>query len=242
MNRTLNIGRFTALVSRYKASVASVIPSYQIFQRIRITMFYIVSCMQLIQFGCSDGNRNFDKGYISSLKNGDPFGKAIDTPNLFKSGRTWGQTRSVINFQLSETHADQVQEVSVYNSSISKMIIDKQTLSLGLTSGEDESYEILLAGNQLNIKMYPGSQNSVDKFSYGKNSIVLLAVSPGSSKKLTQEVVLKDFTYFGPIYSSYLNQTQASKPLSGGLTGVASGVSSNGSGFLITNPEHVFVH
>ncbi|MCX6126929.1 MAG: hypothetical protein NTV34_19565 [Proteobacteria bacterium] len=95
--------------------------------------------------------------------------------------------------------------------------------------------------SEITVRIYPSTADTGKKLKYGENKMRLTALGLSGKKYGERLVHLNDFTYFGVAYSGNVSASEASS-IDGGFNSLANGISSNGKGFLFTNPVHIITH
>jgi hypothetical protein len=195
--------------------------------------------------GCRQGSKGLskDKIEVKSIAK-KATGKGVEVPDFFLSNRLRVQTKGVILFTLKSDAASDAQELTLEDLSTGQTLFENQKIMTGLTAFQDVdlgSSFSLNGGSEITVRIYPSIPETGQKLKYGENKMRVTALGLSGKRYGEKSIQLKDFSYFGPVYSGNVSPSEVSS-LDGGLNPLANGISSNGQGFLFTNPVHILTH
>lgn len=195
--------------------------------------------------GCRQGGSSLSKENIDEkVAARAATGRGIEVPDFFSSSRTNVQTKGVVTFTLNSSAAGDAYELTLEALSTNQVLFENQKIMLGLTDFQEVelgSGFTLGDNSDITIRIYPSVAETARKLQYGENKMRLTATGSSGKKYGENAFTLTDFAYFGPIYSTPVPLSNVAH-LEGGLNGLANGISSNGKGFLFTNPVHILTH
>lgn len=216
---------------------------FMIYNKLVLALF-CCAFFSLLQ-GCRQGGKGLSKDNIEEKSIAKAAtGKGIEVPDFFLSNRLRVQTKGVILFTLKSDAANDAQELTLEDLSTGHKLFENQKIMAGLTAFQDVdagSSFSLNGGSEITVRIYPSTPEIGKKLKYGENNMRLTAVGASGKKYGEKSIQLKDFSYFGPVYSGNVSPSETSS-IDGGINPLARGISSNGQGFLFTNPVHIITH
>lgn len=188
--------------------------------------------------GCRKGSIKFDKESLRARARG------VEVPDFYSTNRNYVQSRGVIAFTLKPSYIGDAHELSLRNLTTKQPIFENQRVSLGLEeywSADDNGTTLSSSSDELVVRIYPTLPDRANRLIYGENRLRLTALGPRGKRYRDENINMKDFYFFGMNFSGDISNLNSAS-LQGGITGLTNGISSNGKGFMFTNPVHVMTH
>ena len=205
--------------------------------------FFLISF--LLFCGCRQGGENLSKDNIAGKTTAKAaIGEGIEVLDFFSANRLHVQTKGVILFTIKSDQATDAQELTLEDLSTGQTLFENQKIMTSLTEFQEVDSGISFSiknASEITVRIYPSTTDTGKKLKYGENKMRLTAIGLSGKKYGEKSIHLKDFNYFEVAYAGSVSASETSS-IDGGFNPFANGISSNGKGFLFTNPIHIMTH
>lgn len=175
---------------------------------------------------------------ISTSTSGSPHAASVPLEDGAEIQRSYYQTRSVIRFTLNAEDAQTQDRIMLVNETNGSTLFDEETQNfVDDHRAETSGYSLTTADGVIEIKVYLKSEEMVNQFEYGTNTLRVEVEGDGPNRFIEREVVISDFTAFGSGSARYRDQSQSQGGFQGWfpriLHPVVRAKDSEGQGFVL---------